>query len=242
MAKTRYSLAKDVYVRETARHAVFLDLRRNRYTAVDSKVLQGLRASVRGWPSGGAEEARIPSSEDFLENMDALKALLNEGVLTDDDRLGDHDTPAAIEPASVGLYVTLAVFPEVKWRDLWYFTRAWAVSTVIFRLAPLAWSVKRIRNRKARLQLKNSQSGLELVHRILAAYRILQPNFFDAKNACLRDSLTFIEFCALYNVYPTLVFGIRMEPFSAHAWVQDGPMVLNDSLPHVVTFLPILAV
>jgi hypothetical protein len=71
---------------------------------------------------------------------------------------------------------------------------------------------------------------------------VLRPNFFSEKDACLRDSLTFIEFLALYGMYPTWVFGVTMEPFAAHSWVQQGPMVLNDYIPRVTPFTPIMAI
>jgi hypothetical protein len=38
------------------------------------------------------------------------------------------------------------------------------------------------------------------------------------------------------------VLGVRMNPFSAHAWAQFGSIVLTDSLEQVREFTPILAV
>ena len=58
----------------------------------------------------------------------------------------------------------------------------------------------------------------------------------------MRNSLTLLEFLAKYEVYPTCVLGVKMDPFAAHAWVQQGSMVLTDPIAHVKTFTPIMSV
>lgn len=39
-----------------------------------------------------------------------------------------------------------------------------------------------------------------------------------------------------------VVLGVKLAPFSAHCWVQDGGAVLNDSLEEVQRYSPILVV
>jgi len=38
------------------------------------------------------------------------------------------------------------------------------------------------------------------------------------------------------------VFGVKLNPFSAHCWVQAGDIVLNDAIDHVTIHTPILVV
>jgi hypothetical protein len=38
------------------------------------------------------------------------------------------------------------------------------------------------------------------------------------------------------------VFGVREAPFTAHCWVQDGAVVLNDHLENVDLYTPIMTV
>jgi hypothetical protein len=70
----------------------------------------------------------------------------------------------------------------------------------------------------------------------------LQPAFYASKDTCLRNSLTLLEFLAKYDVYPKCIFGVKMKPFAAHAWVQQGAVVFTDPVEHVRTFTPIMAV
>ena len=39
-----------------------------------------------------------------------------------------------------------------------------------------------------------------------------------------------------------LVIGVTASPFGAHAWVQIGDVVLNDSVDRVRRFVPILTI
>jgi hypothetical protein len=52
--------------------------------------------------------------------------------------------------------------------------------------------------------------------------RLLTTVHFTLQPACLRNSLTLLEFLAKYDVYPRCVFGVKRDPFAAHAWVQQG--------------------
>jgi len=62
------------------------------------------------------------------------------------------------------------------------------------------------------------------------------------KPLCLPDSLALSAFLLRHGHRAQLVFGVEAHPFSAHCWVQQGPLVLNDALGHVELFRPILAV
>lgn len=239
---TRYWLSKHAYVRETGEHAVFLDLRRNKYTSVDREALRDLRALVHGWPDGRGEATGGVSSSDSTQDGDILRLLIREGVLTEDDQFGKEAAPVAVELVTETIDNVRGAYPSITWGDLWNFVSAWLRIAVLLRLLPLSWIVTRIRKRKARSRDPSDTFDPQKAHRLMTAYWILRPNFFEAKGACLRDSLTFIEFFSFYDLYPTLVFGVKMEPFAAHAWVQEGSMVLNDYIPNVTKFAPILAV
>ncbi|PZR35486.1 lasso peptide biosynthesis B2 protein [Caulobacter segnis] len=59
---------------------------------------------------------------------------------------------------------------------------------------------------------------------------------------CLVDSLALMLFLAWRGCAATLVFGVEIPPFTAHAWVQSGDCVLNDAVERIVVYTPILAV
>lgn len=59
---------------------------------------------------------------------------------------------------------------------------------------------------------------------------------------CLVDSLALMLFLGWRGCAATLVFGVEIPPFTAHAWVQSGDCVLNDAVERIVVYTPILAV
>ena len=59
---------------------------------------------------------------------------------------------------------------------------------------------------------------------------------------CLTDSLALASFLSRRSVSWQLVFGVKLDPFAAHCWLQDDGAVLNDAADSVSTFTPILVI
>jgi hypothetical protein len=75
----------------------------------------------------------------------------------------------------------------------------------------------------------------EAVHAFLRARRLIPvaPN-------CLYDSLALRRYLQRRSIAVDLVIGAKLHPFGAHCWLQDGSLVLNDSLASARDFAPIL--
>jgi hypothetical protein len=59
---------------------------------------------------------------------------------------------------------------------------------------------------------------------------------------CLFDALALRLFLSKYELFPDWIFGVRLNPFAAHCWLQHGDTLVNDSLDSVRRFTPIMAV
>ena len=59
---------------------------------------------------------------------------------------------------------------------------------------------------------------------------------------CLLDSMAMTRFLLRRRIHAHVVFGIALDPFSAHCWVQVGDLVLNDSVGNVHSHTPIRVV
>jgi hypothetical protein len=57
---------------------------------------------------------------------------------------------------------------------------------------------------------------------------------------CLPDTLVLRDWLARAGLGPALVFGVRMDPFGAHCWLQSGSLVLNDAVDRIAAFTPVL--
>ncbi len=60
--------------------------------------------------------------------------------------------------------------------------------------------------------------------------------------SCLIDSLSMVRFLAKRGLHAHLVMGVACDPFSAHAWVQHGPLVLNETVGTAQAHVPIRVV
>ena len=236
----RYSLSADSFVCISADHAVFLDLRKDRYSALNPTAARALAGVVQGWPE--RENREEPATAGAERGEDVIRSLLTERLVTDDEMTGKPATPVHVNSATVTFMPSTTHSPRLDVVHLRNFVGAWLSATLMFRLLSLKTTVERARRRKASAYTSVTQFDLAKAYPLMMAYFILRPHFFNAANACLRDSLTVVEFLARYGLFPTWVFGVRMYPFAAHSWVQAGSVVLNDYVDHVNSFTPIMAI
>jgi hypothetical protein len=104
-----------------------------------------------------------------------------------------------------------------------------AFSRIVHRICDRQKSIAAIPARRRDYQMA--------IATFISARRILKSN-----DRCLMHSIAMVDFLASRGIPSTLVVGVRMSPWGAHAWVQDGDMVLNDSVDRVAAYTPILTI
>ena len=234
----QYLLSAHAFMCVAEDFAVFLDLKRDKYTALLAADAVVLGDVVRGWPlrSATADSTRVESRDALIE------LLLQEGLLTQDETRGKDAAPITLPPPTTTLFTGIRVWPRLGLGHVVNFIRAWLWITLLLRCFPLEYVVRRVQRRKQRASGRAGEFDFELARRLVTLYFRMQPLAFSPIDACLRNSLTLAEFLARYQLYPTWVFGVRMSPFAAHAWLQEGSVVINDSVAHVRAFTPIMAI
>ncbi|AOH37236.1 lasso peptide biosynthesis B2 protein [Luteimonas sp. JM171] len=63
--------------------------------------------------------------------------------------------------------------------------------------------------------------------------------YIPVEMRCLVDSIALARFLRRRKRNVHVVFGVAVDPFSAHCWVQAGDLVLNDTLGNVTSHTPI---
>lgn len=56
---------------------------------------------------------------------------------------------------------------------------------------------------------------------------------------CLTDCLALIGWLRLQGAVCSLVFGVKLDPFAAHCWVQAGEVLLSDRCEAIERFTPV---
>ncbi|HKT73448.1 MAG TPA: lasso peptide biosynthesis B2 protein [Steroidobacteraceae bacterium] len=230
----RYALANHVFVCLNGDQIVFLDLKEDRYWALEASQTAGLAACVSGWPV--QDDPDRPSSADTVAD-----ALVGRGLLSDGSRDGKDATPVVATAPSVDLIVDdgHAVGPA-GWISLAKFLTAAVTARIVLWCLPFERVVRRVTRRKKISGPKAPPLDIVRARRIVEAFGRHRVFFFTSHEECLYDSLALLEFLALHRLYPDWVFGVRTRPFAAHCWVQQDAVVFNDTVDHATSFSPIM--
>lgn len=235
-----YYLANHVFAREVSGYSIFLDLARDRYMALPPEQTKHLRLfCAHTQNQQGAENEPVELESDAIQLARDLEA---EGLIVRSRSDGrDFEEPSPLPPLD-SLRIRVDSASRISVRQRWHFELARVRAYSMLKLLPLAAVVERVRTRKARAQQRGSMGARDDYGILTGVFSTLYPRDFSKDDMCLRYSLTLVEFLAHFRIYPDWIFGVKIQPFAAHSWVQYRSTVLNDSVHNVETFAPLLVV
>lgn len=106
------------------------------------------------------------------------------------------------------------------------------------RLKPILQALSDYRDQKTSL-LADEQAVLrQRLSKAAILFNHVRP-YVPIETCCLIDSLSMVRFLAKRGLPSRLVMGIACDPFSAHAWVQHGSLVLNETVGTAQAHVPI---
>jgi hypothetical protein len=236
----RYALADHVFVCVNGEHLVLLDVKEDRYWALEASATSGLGALVGGWPVKGADEtnAEAPTAE----TQAAIDVLRGRGLLTDSVPLGKDATPVIATTPTRELISDSEQAGGAQAGSWWGFIVASAQAKIALRTQAFERVIRRVRERKAAVGPESPPFDVERARRLVAAFMHRRVFLFSSRNECLYDSLALLEYLARFGLHADWVFGVQTRPFAAHCWVQLGDIVFNDTVEHVSGYTPIMVV
>lgn len=200
--------------------SIFLDVRRDRYFALESEA-EIMFATLRETSAIG----RGIDQPDLLLGT-GLFELADEPVVLPVIRVTEPETgvPRSAAPAR---------FKDVL-RILMLLVRA----RYDVRFGRLEHTLSRRSGKSVgREQARPASTPFPLVKRFHQARQLI-----PIRPVCLHDSLALHDWLARHGVGPLLVLGVKLDPFEAHCWLQLKDVVLNDEPDRVAAFTPILVV
>lgn len=120
------------------------------------------------------------------------------------------------------------------------FLKACVVAVWYLRRRSIQDTVCRVRLRKE-LCGPSEIGDLDRARELTSAFNRLR-GLFPTDYLCLFDSLALIEFLASFRIFPTWVFAVRFEPWTAHCWVQHRHIVFNEQVEEAEDYTPIMTV
>lgn len=202
-------------------HAIFLDIRNDRYFRLSHSMEAIFSAFIDGrnseTDSAALARSNILTTEPKIEG--------NDGVLPP-----APPTRSILEQPGLPVSVSVPILLEIS--ALVLATRralkARALADVMDRF---------ILYRQKSAQAPAAQPETAHIDQIFAAAKSFNRArlYVPVKTSCLLDSLSMAKFLSRRRIFPNIVFGVTRDPFAAHCWVQVGDLVLNDTVGNVTS-------
>ena len=221
-----FSLRDNLHYCTASGRTIVLDIEADRYFTLPPAMDEAFRRAAGGEPC---------SPDDVW----ALQPLLARGMLIEQTQAPDAASFVRIMPASRDVVASAGQRPSPSM--LMHVAVAQCVIARRVRLRGLPALIRDIESRKP-------TAGADVARRHDDEYAWMNAAFealglvFRRSDRCLVRSLAFNWICLRRGLAPSLVFGVQASPFSVHCWVQQGDVVLNDSIENVRPFTPIMAV
>ncbi|KTE22836.1 hypothetical protein ATE67_02660 [Sphingopyxis sp. H050] len=204
---------------EIGSELVFLDLSRDKYLAL----------------RGGDRAAFLRLRAGEPNDSDAMGRLVATGFLA---RAG-RETELA--PASIDIPGRdISTLREERFSAAMALSTARALRTARRGMRPdqIATTIERRRQRKKKVGVPGANKDATRVAASYAASRWINPE----PPRCLIDALALDHILLSRGLAAAMVFGVRLEPFAAHCWLQTPETVLTGTAAEARNFTPILVV
>jgi len=219
-----YRLRDEVYFCWADGRAVFLDARRDRYFCLAPSLERAFRDLCQHDTRLDADGAKL-SATGLLTACDP-KQLGVKSLLAPTPQRNIADEAAIAGPSSLPIKL------EVGW--------TLAMAKIRLQRCTLLDTIQYLRRQKTAAPTPE-RTGLEPWLRAATDFRAAR-RWVPIRPICLADSIALLQFLRRRRLAADLVFGVKLNPFSAHCWVQAEDVILNDHVEFAQRHTQILVV
>ena len=209
-------------------HYVFLDLENDEYTCLGREQSKEFESMLR---------------DGLDENSTIVQTLLDKGLFVTDEMNGKQPVPQTVDSVSSSILTGASgkERPSIRPIHVMRFLAASGLASWNLRFQSIEHTVRRVEQRKAaRRDAGGSSSNADIIE-LFRIFQALRP-YYPRPYLCLFDSLALVHFLAPFGVYPEWVYGVKLEPWGAHCWVQSDDLVVNDIVDNVNGYTPIMSI
>lgn len=173
------------------------------------------------------------------KSHEIIARLMEKNILTSDPLLGKTLGECEYEnPVSPFEHIECDQWPEIHWRHIVSVITSGVIAALIIHFIPIRiilWFCKLSPLKQYDDNIANNQMTLARI------YKRLRPLMAKSR-ICLYDTIAFALFCRFHGEVPSIIFGVKGEPFQAHCWAQCGGWVLNDVPQNIRQYKPIMVI
>lgn len=212
-------LRNDLYHCVSGDRTILLDAAAGRYFCLPPAGEAAFRALVA--EEADAEQMRWLARQDLLGKVGDGAPLEAKA----------HQPVSASPPMDINMHPTLASLAAVS--------AARMVAIAALRIRGFGRLYRHLRYRAQHQPARTARYAEPFVSELAATF-LATDMLFGRTDRCLPRSLAFLAMCHRHLYFPSLVIGVRTNPFVAHCWVQDANYVLNDTVDQVRIFTPMM--
>ena len=226
MRSGRYFLNPAVHWRFVHHLCIALDVEKDRYVSIQADRVKPLLEYLQQSPvsAGGVQLEELPA-----DLVAPVPDLIDAGILTLEERPphcgASHTIPRPTRlvpqgpPYARGYGVRL-VFPQFLTACITadYRLRHQSLSRIL--CCPAVRSSGKFTGSPA--------DAMRMATGLASTFVALRP-FYPRRYRCMFDSLALLEFLRRWQISSRWVFGVSVDPFQAHCWVQHDDVVLCDT-------------
>jgi hypothetical protein len=236
-----YFLEQTAFICPARRHWVVLDIKNDCYLSVDRQEFEALGPRLHGWrcedKTTAAEFAFVPPHASEL-----AEGLLARGILSERSDTGKPVTPVATSaPKSAIESRTQHLGLGIRFVSAPAFFLATTRADFRLRRLTLQKLVTALKRRRTRAGNSSEPFDWNVATRLTEIFQSLRL-IYPRPYLCMYDSLALLEFFALHSLFPMWVFGVSVDPFKAHCWIQQEDVVIGDTIERVRSYSPIMCV
>jgi len=206
---------------------IVLDINSDRYLQMPTEQLHSVLPFVSRDTRCAFEFGANEMPAELCEVADELLAA--HVLTTIRPRTARIQAPSLPKPTALLSVTTRDRPPKGLLRMLPHFLLSCATADYYLRHTSLRRMCTRVSQRRQIRAQRDRTGSIEQGIAFTRIFNALRP-LYPRNYLCLFDSLALVEFLALRNSFPNWVFGVTIDPFKAHCWVQDGPIVLSDTV------------
>lgn len=233
----KYWLRQWVYTAFSEGHLIFLDVMNDRYYLIPRDEAFLVESAIY---QNGEDLSDLPDERGGKEpKQKTIEQMVKNGLITDKREAGKSLSPCIIEhPVNRFEHTESDVEPIIRWHHVINGILLGILTHLALRFMPLRFILKLYSHKSL---MPSSEECERKSLKMAALYRKIRPFLFRSR-LCLYDTLVFAGFCRIYGFFPTIVFGVKGEPFEAHCWAQWGTLILNDSPQNTGQYTPIMTI
>ncbi len=224
-----FYLSKHTFFCLADEHYVFLDLHNDEYLCLGREQTKVFKELLSGH-----------SLTD--DGSTVIQTLMDKELFVADETEGKQPLPLNTDVAETSLITgTDDPRPAIGPTHIYKFFAAATVASWNLRWHSIEHTVRQVERRKRRRGNTLLPVDSATITDLFRIFQTLRP-YYPRPYLCLFDSLALLHFLARFDVFPQWVYGVKLEPWGAHCWVQSGDLVVNDIVDNVNSYTPIMSI